>query len=305
MRILWESFGTTVAPHATELITATGYADGYAYLEVPAAYKEGNAVVAAYDSSDKILWSWHIWLTNDPIAEITYANNAGVMMDRNLGALTAEANSVGTLGLYYQWGRKDPFLGAAAIGDPLFAVATRHLKVTLNTEATSTVDFAVANPHKFVLGNASGDWLATKDNSLWASSKTMYDPCPAGWRVPESGAWNGIPHYASEYGTRPGGAGLTRIRPPYSEPEACFYQGGWTDAYFNRNDFNNASYCHTTDQWSNEWSSGELLSIGINDRLNRSFWLDGDCLIPVRCMKDVPMSGGGNEGFTEDDEIEW
>ena len=192
VRILWESFGTTVAPHATELITATGYADGYAYLEVPAAYKEGNAVVAAYDSSDKILWSWHIWLTNDPIAEITYANNAGVMMDRNLGALTAEANSVGALGLYYQWGRKDPFLGAAAIGDPLFAVATRHLKVTLNTEATSTVDFAVANPHKFVLGNASGDWLATKDNSLWASSKTMYDPCPAGWRVPEGGYNGGV-----------------------------------------------------------------------------------------------------------------
>ena len=192
VRIFWESFGTATAPSAKELVSATGYADGYAYVEVPASYKEGNAVVAAYDSSDKILWSWHLWLTNDVIDEISYANEAGVMMDRNLGAVSDEANSVGAIGLYYQWGRKDPFLGAASIVDPVYAVATRRLKVTLNTDETSNVDYAVANPHKFILGNAGGDWLASKDNSLWTSVKTMYDPCPAGWRVPDGGYNGGV-----------------------------------------------------------------------------------------------------------------
>ena len=53
VRILWESVGTSVAPSPKELISATGYKDGYAYIEVPSAYKEGNAVVAAYDSSNR------------------------------------------------------------------------------------------------------------------------------------------------------------------------------------------------------------------------------------------------------------
>ena len=200
VRILWESLGTAVAPSSLELISSTGYQDGYAYIEIPAPFKSGNAVVAAYDSSDKILWSWHIWLTNDDIAEITYADEAGVMMDRNLGALSAEVNNPLALGLFYQWGRKDPFLGSASISLPVFAVATRHLKVTVNTEETSNIAFTVANPHKFVLGNANGDWLATKDNSLWAASKTVYDPCPAGWRVPEGGYNGGVGESAMQDG---------------------------------------------------------------------------------------------------------
>ena len=200
VRILWESVGTSVAPAYRELISATGYKDGYAYIEVPSAYKAGNAVVAAYDSSNNILWSWHIWLTDEDIAEITYANDAGIMMDRNLGALSAEVNSPLALGLFYQWGRKDPFLGSASISQPIFAAATRHLKVTINTEETSSIAFAVANPHKFVLGNANGDWLASKDNSLWAASKTIYDPCPAGWRVPEGGYNGGLGESAMQDG---------------------------------------------------------------------------------------------------------
>ena len=200
VRILWESVGTSVAPAYKELISAAGYKDGYAYIEVPSAYKEGNAVVAAYDSSNNILWSWHIWLTNDNIAEIAYANEAGIMMDRNLGALSADVNDPLALGLFYQWGRKDPFLGSASISQPVYAAATRHLKVTVNTEETSNVAFAVANPHKFVLGNTNKDWLASKDNSLWAASKTIYDPCPAGWRVPEGGYNGGLGESAMQDG---------------------------------------------------------------------------------------------------------
>ena len=220
VKVLWESVGTSVAPSPKELISATGYKDGYAYIEVPSAYKEGNAVIAAYDSSNKILWSWHIWLTNDTIAEITYANEAGVMMDRNLGALSADINDPLALGLFYQWGRKDPFLGSASISQPVFAVATRHLKVTVHTEETSNVDYAVANPHKFVLGNADGDWLASKDNSLWAASKTIYDPCPAGWRIPEGGYNGGLGESAMQDGIW-AKAGFTRQGPtPFVEGES-------------------------------------------------------------------------------------
>ena len=187
VRVLWESFGTAVSPKPFELISAAGMDGEYALFEVPQDYKEGNAVIAAYDAAGTILWSWHIWLTDDQMTEITYANEAGVMMDRNLGALSATPNDAKALGLFYQWGRKDPFLGSSSIYEPMYAHSTRHLKKTLNTAETATVAYATANPYKFILANAGSDWLSVKDNSLWMSSKTIYDPCPAGWRVPDGG----------------------------------------------------------------------------------------------------------------------
>jgi uncharacterized protein (TIGR02145 family) len=34
-------------------------------------------------------------------------------------------------------------------------------------------------------GDGVGDWLATADNTLWSDDKkSLYDPCPHGWRVP-------------------------------------------------------------------------------------------------------------------------
>jgi len=38
-------------------------------------------------------------------------------MDRNLGAATVTTNTVSTLGLLYQWGRKDPFPGSSSTSD--------------------------------------------------------------------------------------------------------------------------------------------------------------------------------------------
>lgn len=57
---------------------------------------EGNAVIAVFDASGNILWSWHIWVTAADLdaAVQTYVLPGGfaaagttVMMDRNLGAL--------------------------------------------------------------------------------------------------------------------------------------------------------------------------------------------------------------------------
>lgn len=112
-----------------------------------------------YDSQEKILWSWHIWLTSDNISAETYyvSSNgvftdevAGVVMDRNLGALSNEVNSVDA--------------------------------------SMQTIDYTVANPHVFLFGNSRKDWIAEKNNTLWTNStKTKYDPCPPGWRIPDGG----------------------------------------------------------------------------------------------------------------------
>lgn len=92
----------------------------------------GNALIAAYNKNGDIIWSWHIWVTeNEPgnvssaVVYSTYAwNNSRIfttirvpgyaIMPCNLGALKYEPDNVDNLdpdthGMLYQWGRKDPF----------------------------------------------------------------------------------------------------------------------------------------------------------------------------------------------------
>ena len=193
--VLWESFGTATAPTAGDLVKNVAYSDGYIRFTATAA--EGNAVIAAKDASDNILWSWHIWLTDKP-AEHEYANRAGTMMDRNLGATSATPGDVGALGLLYQWGRKDPFLGSSAISGYNVAKSTITWPGKVESSAeTGTIAYAVTHPTTFI-SNAdvysNRDWYYTgnntTDNTRWTESenaKSVYDPCPAGWRVPDGG----------------------------------------------------------------------------------------------------------------------
>ena len=64
--ILWESFGTSTTPRVGDLIKKVAYNNGYLYFEPADIFREGNAVIAAKDASGTILWSWHIWLTDQP-----------------------------------------------------------------------------------------------------------------------------------------------------------------------------------------------------------------------------------------------
>ena len=190
--VLWESFGTDVTPTVGDIVKNVSYSDGYICFSTPSSFKEGNAVIAAKDASGEILWSWHIWLTDQPQGQVYY-NNAGIMMDRNLGATSATPGDVGALGLLYQWGRKDPFLGSSSISDEVEAksTVTWPSSVTAST-SKGNVDYATANPMTFILGTESSeyDWYySSRNNDLWTSSKTIYDPCPAGWRVPDGGEY--------------------------------------------------------------------------------------------------------------------
>lgn len=199
--VLWESFGTSTAPSEGDLVKNVAYSDGYIRFTATAA--EGNAVIAAKDASDKILWSWHIWLTDKP-AEHVYANSAGTVMDRNLGATSATPGEVGALGLFYQWGRKDPFLGSSAISGYNVAKSTKTWPGRAESSAeTGTIAYAVTHPTTFISNvdeYSNRDWYYTGDNTTdntrWTESenaKSVYDPCPAGWRVPDGGTdgiWN-------------------------------------------------------------------------------------------------------------------
>lgn len=191
--ILWESYGTSEVPSVGDLIKSVEYSDGYIAFQTADTFKEGNAVLAAKDANGNILWSWHIWFTDQPQEHI-YNNGAGKMMDRNLGATSATTGDVGALGLLYQWGRKDPFLGSSSISDAIDAKSTIFWPSAVSTgSSTGTVDYVTSHPTTFVKASSSPyDWhYSSRDNTLWTTSdktKSIYDPCPAGWRVPDGGS---------------------------------------------------------------------------------------------------------------------
>ena len=199
--VLWESFGTSTTPNVGDLIKSVSYKDGYIAFQTADIFKEGNAVIAAKDADGTILWSWHIWFTDQPQGQVYY-NDAGTMMDRNLGATSATPGDVGALGLLYQWGRKDPFLGSSSIHYDDIAEAKSTItwpSAVSSDSSTGTIAYATAHPTTFIAYNDSNeDWYYTgsssTDNTRWATSesnKSIYDPCPAGWRVPDGGS-NGV-----------------------------------------------------------------------------------------------------------------
>lgn len=171
-----------------------------------------NALVALKDTEGNILWSWHIWFTDynpdatpDPTTlKVTNGyvhkyqgaewETGGIyadkyIMDRNLGAkmtkftTAALPSAVGDQthsGLYYQYGRKDPF---------------RPGKYTTE-QGPVTIENGAANPTVFYYRKDEEnkyDWAVNTDHvntDPWAGwdkdvlPKSAFDPCPAGWRVP-------------------------------------------------------------------------------------------------------------------------
>ena len=119
-------------------MTADGYPDrspvelgslmyelGTVYFSTPEPFVPGNVLIAAYNESGEILWSWNIWAAENYDPDAT-ARPAGryTMMDRNIGAVAGpevrnspDEQAVLAVGNYYQWGRKDPFPAPAAYRD--------------------------------------------------------------------------------------------------------------------------------------------------------------------------------------------
>jgi hypothetical protein len=204
------------------------------YLLVKPGTAPGNAVVCI-KKSGAILWSWHVWVTDYVPVPVGRRD----FMDRNLGATTNTPGAFTTFGLFYQWGRKDPFPGSAsatALVEPdLYTASGTVIHVGKVQAPTASTDLgnlgvAVANPLTFFYTLGQFDWFdqaqVKHNHSLWSSSvKKVYDPCPPGWRVPASGdgalsPWNGMD--ASNFPWDDAKKGCTSV--PY-ERYGGFYPG--------------------------------------------------------------------------------
>lgn len=193
--VLWETDNTYGTQTKESIIQNVVTNKKFVYFDTPATLKNGNAVIVAKNSSGTIVWSWHIWICKDynpSSSSQLYSGKNAAMMDRNLGALSADESNALTNGLFYQWGRKDPFPGAVEAyaakengGHLMKTTAGSDLKVADSETVIATVDYAIEHPDTYITTTkTNGDWLAKPNDTLWGQTKTIYDPCPAGWRVP-------------------------------------------------------------------------------------------------------------------------
>ena len=205
------------------LITEVGISGDYLHFTVPKdKIKQGNALIAVFSGAN-IAWSWHIWVTDVDLRVQENASNGYRLATANLGWCADEGDYSATTwylarsfkiracqtesglvseafvvqrgysesaatnhpgnNLFYQWGRKDPMQGNKTYyGSYAFTrVASR-----------ASLAEAIKNPHKFYTENrnAGSRWCDSQYNNLWDvnGQKTIYDPCPVGYRVPPRGA---------------------------------------------------------------------------------------------------------------------
>lgn len=189
--VLWETFNTHITPSAGSIVKDVKLENGEVFFRT--TNEEGNALIAVKNGSGEVLWSWHIWATDyNPDEEYNVYQGSDVkVMDRNLGALSNQPGDPRNLGFYYQWGRKDPFPSSSNT-DQYVMIATYPSSVfsTIDrSDSTGTVDYTVKNPTVSITEgykNSTHDWASQPDSGLWGESKTEYDPCPVGWKVPEA-----------------------------------------------------------------------------------------------------------------------
>lgn len=189
----------------------------------------GNAMIAVFDGAGTVLWSWHIWGVGDTMpgdeevsSQATISENSTLkvrytVMDRTLGALS-KTSYFTTL---YQWGRKDPIPNSTVyfVDGQAAEIEMTYPVHKPGSAADATILTSVQHPECIIDDYKEGlpvDWLASDktnnynllwgdDNTTyvfnkskpaagkgWTNGKTIYDPCPSGYRVSSKFAWTGF-----------------------------------------------------------------------------------------------------------------
>ena len=208
--------------------------------------QQGNAVIAVKDGSDNIMWSWHIWVTNKNVYETqavtaSYQGTTQTFMFMPFPLGWNDSTTAPTC-TFYQWGRKDPFPPS----DGSSFTSTTDKKVykyddsgnssTLNcwSQVSSKADIAtsILTPSTFYC--LTDNWCSQSSNELWnvgnsatsvnfnSVTKSVYDPSPAGFRLPETAAFTGFPSNGTWNGNTKGYTFTTNSVNTYWQ--ACGYR---------------------------------------------------------------------------------
>ena len=369
-RILWQD-----VPY---LVTYVELVHGYVRFSLHEKCRteglQGNAVIAVYDESGNILWSWHIWV-NSGIKDITYPSltfydpeNSSQydytpnsterktlfnvrIMNMNLGATKAswqaEKDLLDCYGFYYQWGRKDPSPIPSSYNYGQSDMTTkpyyymdegerkrvyRYLDLSPTVEMGALHPLDIVAPSQFTQAYVN-DWLFDSVDQLWGynpstkkvEKKTIYDPCPYGYRVADDELFALFYHARANnyvwpsYQTTWSEVDGKGIKISLNGTENYFPFSGWrghdrsrtdrTNAWYevgNLGDYQDARVCKNADTYMNhrgrsflianrKFSNGQYSVQDVNPPYTRYITLDyanRASASPVRCVR---YDGAGEE----------
>lgn len=277
VEVVWETLNISDSVTEGAVISSLSLEDGFVKFSTPDNFTEGNALIAVRDVTESIIWSWHIWAVKfDPEGDAQIYQSGAMMMDRNLGALNTIPGDVRSFGLLYQWGRKDPFVGSGDAKSSSVKAATypaEAIQYVQYSDRVNNIDYAILNPNHFI---QSSSW--NNDSRYWGEYKTKYDPCPPGWRVPDSNSevWNGF----SEVSYINNGS---FFEAPMSTPTAYYPYTGRLYSQGSLDGVNGNTY-----PWI-AGNSGHSFGTG-NSWINTNEWRGYSDGNPVRCMKDADFT---------------
>lgn len=170
----------------------------------------GNAVIAIKDASDKVLWSWHIWVTYRDISktiEVTnYQSQKYKFMPVNLGwcdsdamvyperscrvkitagdksivtTITQHSETIFSFGNhpYYEWGRKDPFPPSNGLGDSNKTWYDKDGNAHTESPKTENLSTGIACIKNYILKPDVMHKSNSGDNTyanLWSANNNFY-----------------------------------------------------------------------------------------------------------------------------------
>ena len=174
----------------------------------------GNALICVKDASGNVMWTWHIWVYGHNLQPVGIVNASGRsynLLPVDIGWKWDDTNYAHGKSVKFQWGRPTPFPGPASYAsnsEPTLTGEIAAITKELYVPANDNIAYAIKNPHKFIYGDAEVGYIwnnAGAAYNLWNASqndtgvssarvvtKTVYDPSPVGFHVPDESAFTGF-----------------------------------------------------------------------------------------------------------------
>ena len=307
------------------LITQVGFdqnttSRGDVVFYVSGAKGPGNAVISVYDTEDpnasnaRVLWSWHIWCAPRPEEMSTSGSSAMdeggkriyTFMDRNLGATTADGSDKGAQGMVYRFGRNVPMVhfDKAKIYNILGTDITSRIvwgeSPAGNDRPAIPWDNILFPLHYYTGRNSNGH------SGMWGEGvmevvpnyddKTIYDPCPVGYKVPTFNAFLALKglYYPDKRQEKDSGIYFTGLR----GGTLCF---PWVDRFMstpnNDGQWDAISFSNSNNKFLQYYSASILTvasssypptikTFNLNSTMPDNVSTFSTYLLPVRCVRE-------------------
>lgn len=178
-------------------------------VEINPTKGKGNALISLHygskgNQNDAIIWSWHIWVTDDPTQGVAFGQGIETdidenpfqvkFMDRNLGSLYNDLLGDDwhrATGLFYQWGRKDP-IPSMVTKDFSFIELNGLVGYMRNregihqnnimpeiarpyTDIKSNLKYSIQNPIHYLIASDNGTWFSAQQYKIADNPNTTTD----------------------------------------------------------------------------------------------------------------------------------